>query len=135
MELSDIQKTITIILHENFPTYKIVLKQECDIVKPTFFVNVKKIKTINNISYKDKFITVTITYVNKEYDHVENNIINDKLDDLFESILKVNDEYLDIEDLNFNEPDALICSFNLNIREQKVNNENYKKMEELIQKY
>ena len=67
MKLSDIQKTITKLLHTNFPDYKIVLKQQCDVYKPTFFVLVRKLSTYNYRTYKDKLVSVTITYVNKEY--------------------------------------------------------------------
>ena len=83
MNLVDIQDTITKILHDNFQAYKIVLNQQCDVVKPTFFVNIRKINTDNALFHKDKTVNVTITYVNKEYNHVESNAINDKLDDLF----------------------------------------------------
>ena len=133
MKLADIQKAITKLLHVNFPDYKIVLKQMCDVVKPTFFISVRKINTENYRTYKDKMVNVTITYVNKEYDHVENNEINDKLDDLFKLTLQVNNNYLRIDNLSFNEPDALICSFTLkfneHIKDEKLNNV---KMEELF---
>ena len=117
MNLVDIQDTITKILHDNFPTYKIVLNQQCDVVKPTFFVNIRKINTDNALFHKDKTVNVTITYVNKEYNHVENNEINDKLDDLFKLTLKVDNNYLRIDNLNFSEPDALICTFTLEFNE------------------
>ena len=135
MKLADIQKTITKLLHVNFPDYKIVLEQQTDVVKPTFFISVRKINTENYRTYKDKIVNVTITYVNKEYDHVENNDINDKLDDLFKLTLQVNNNYLRIDNLSFNEPDALICSFTLqfneHIEDEKLNNV---KMEELFYK-
>ena len=135
MNLVDIQKAITKLLHDNFPTYKIVLNQQCDVVKPTFFVSVRKINTDNALFYKDKLVNVTITYVNKEYNHVENNVINDKLDDLFTCTLKVDNDYLTINNLDFSEPDALICSFTLKFRETITDKNEYKKMEELVQKY
>ena len=135
MNLVDIQKAITKLLHDNFPTYKIVLDQQCDVVKPTFFVSVRKINTDNALFYKDKLVNVTITYVNKEYDHVENNVINDKLDDLFTCTLKIGKDYLTISNLDFSEPDALVCSFTLKFRETIADKNEYKKMEELVQKY
>ena len=135
MNLVDIQDTITKLLHDNFPTYKIVLNQQCDVVKPTFFVSIRKINTDNALFYKDKTVNVTITYVNKEYNHVENNDINDKLDDLFTCTLQVSNDYLTINNLDFSEPDALICSFTLNFRETipKDNDKNTNKMENLVQ--
>ena len=135
MNLVDIQKAITKLLHDNFPTYKIVLDQQRDVVKPTFFVSVRKINTDNALFYKDKLVNVTITYVNKEYNHVENNVINDKLDDLFTCTLQVDNDYLTINNLDFSEPDALICSFTLKFRETITDKNEYKKMEELVQKY
>ena len=136
MNLVDIQKAITKLLHDNFPTYKINLKQMCDVVKPTFFVSVRKINTDNALFYKDKLVNVTITYVNKEYNHVENNVINDKLDDLFTCTLRVGNDYLTVDNLDFSEPDALVCSFTLKFRETiPRDNNNINKMEELVQKY
>ena len=133
MKLADIQKTITKLLHENFPDYKIVLDQQCDVTKPTFFVLVRKLNTENYRTYKDKLISVTITYVNKEYNHVENNEINDKLDDLFKLTLQINNDYLRIDNLDFNEPDALICSFTLQFNEHIEDEQlNIVKMEELF---
>ena len=134
MNLVDIQKAITKLLHDNFPTYKIVLDQQCDVVKPTFFVSIRKINTDNALFYKDKLVNVAITYVNKEYNHVENNAINDKLDDLFTCTLQVGNDYLTINSLDFSEPDALICSFTLEFRETITKDENTKKMEKLVQK-
>ena len=134
MNLVDIQKAITKLLHDNFPTYKIALDQQCDVVKPTFFVSIRKINTDNALFYKDKLVNVAITYVNKEYNHVENNAINDKLDDLFTCTLKVGNDYLTINSLDFSEPDALICSFTLSFRETIPGDENTKKMEKLVQK-
>lgn len=131
MNLVDIQDTITKLLHDNFPTYKIVLDQQCDAVKPTFFVSIRKINTDNALFYKDKLVNVAITYVNKEYNHVENNAINDKLDDLFTCTLQVGNDYLTINSLDFSEPDALICSFTLRFRETITDKNEYKKMEEL----
>lgn len=131
MKLVDIQNSITKLLHDNFPDYKINLKQMCDVVKPTFFVSVRKINTDNALFYKDKLINVTITYANKEVDHLENNIINDKLDDLFTCTLQVDNDYLTINNLDFSEPDVLICSFTLKFRESIPDKNEYKKMEEL----
>ena len=133
MKLADIQKTITKLLHTNFPTYKIVLDQQADVIKPTFFVLVKKLNTENYRTYKEKLVSVTITYVNKEYNHVENNEINDALDDLFRLTLQVNDDYLRVDNLSFDEPDALICSFTLQFNEH-IEDEilNNVKMEELL---
>ena len=135
MNLVDIQDARTKLLHDNFPTYKIVLDQQCDVVKPTFFVSIRKINTDNALFYKDKLVNVTITYVNKEYNHVENNAINDKLDDLFTCTLQVGNDYLTINNLDFSEPDALICSFTLKFRETITDKNEYKKMKELVQKY
>ena len=133
MKLADIQKTITKLLHANFPTYKIVLDQQADVIKPTFFVLVKKLNTENYRTYKGKLVSITITYVNKEYNHVENNEINDALDDLFRLRLQVNDDYLRIDNLSFDEPDALICNFTLEFNEPVEDEQlNNVKMEELL---
>ena len=111
MELIDIQNQITKSLHDNFPEYKIVPEQQKDVTKPTFFVTVDKLKTDDYLRYKLKKVMVTITYVNKENNHVENNAINDKLDNLFNLSLYVNNKCLPIYNLDFSEPDALICTF------------------------
>ena len=133
MKLSDIQKSITMLLHNKFPTYKIVLDQQCDVTKPTFFVSIRKLNTENYRTYKNKTVNVSITYVNKEYNHVENNEVNDKLDDLFRLTLQVNNDFFFFFNLNFSEPDALICTFTLEfnepIEEEQLNTE---KMEELF---
>ena len=111
LELIDIQNQITKLIHDNFPTCKIVLEQQKDVTKPTFFVTVDKLKTDDYLRYKLKKVMVTITYVNKENKHVENNAINDKLDNLFNLSLYVNNKCLPIYNLDFSEPDALICTF------------------------
>ena len=111
LELIDIQNQITKLLRDNFPAYKIVLEQQKEVTKPTFFVTVDKLKTDDYLRYKLKKAMVTITYVNKENNHVENNAINDKLDDLFNLSLYVNNKCLPIYNLDFSEPDALICTF------------------------
>ena len=103
MKLSDIQKSITILLHDKFPTYKIVLEQQCDVTKPTFFVSIRKLNTENYRTYKNKTVNVSITYVNKEYNHAENNDVNDKLDDLFRLTLQVNGNFLRVDNLDFRE--------------------------------
>ena len=111
LELIDIQNQITKLIHDNFPTCKIVLEQQKEVTKPTFFVTVDKLKTDDYLRYKLKKVMVTITYVNKENNHVENNAINDKLDNLFNLSLYVNNKCLPIYNLDFSEPDALICTF------------------------
>ena len=133
MKLSDIQKSITMLLHDKFTTYKIVLDQQCDVTKPTFFVSVRKLNTENYRTYKNKTVNVSITYVNKEYNHAENNEVNDKLDDLFKLTLQVNHHFLRIDNLDFSEPDALICTFTLEFNEPiEVEQLNTNKMEELF---
>ena len=111
LELIDIQNQITELLHDNFSTCKIVLEQQKEVTKPTLFVTVDKLKADNYLRYKLKRVMVTITYVNKENNHVENNAINDKLDNLFNLSLYVNNKCLPIYNLDFSEPDALICTF------------------------
>ena len=133
MKLSDIQRAITKLLHDNFPAYKISLKQMCDVVKPTFFVSIRKLSTDNYRTYKNKTVNVSITYVNKEYNHAENNDVNDKLDDLFKLTLQVNDDFLRVDNLDFSEPDALICTFTLEFNEPIEDEQlNTVKMEELF---
>lgn len=131
MQLIDIQNSITRLLHASFPDYKIETKQQCDVIKPTFFVSIRKINTDNALFYKDKLVNVTITYVNKEVDHLENNIINDQLDDLFGCTLRVGNNSLVVNNLDFSEPDVLICSFTLKFRETIPDKNGYKKMKEL----
>ena len=121
LELIDIQNQITKLLHDNFPTYKIVLGQQKDVIKPTFFVTVDKLKTDDYLRYKLKKVMVTITYVNKENNHVENNAINDKLDNLFNLSLYVNNKCLPIYNLDFSEPDALICTFTTEYFDKNTN--------------
>ena len=121
LELIDIQNQITKLLHDNFPTCKIVLEQQKDVTKPTFFVTVDKLKTDDYLRYKLKKVVVTITYVNKENNHVENNAINDKLDDLFNLSLYVNNKCLPIYNLDFSEPDALICTFTTEYFDKNTN--------------
>ena len=121
MELIDIQNQITKLLRDNFSTYKIVLEQQKEVTKPTFFVTVDKLKTDDYLRYKLKKVMVTITYVNKENNHVENNAINDKLDDLFNLSLYVNNKCLPIYNLDFSEPDALICTFTTEYFDKNTN--------------
>ena len=121
LELIDIQNQITKLLHDNFPTCKIVLEQQKDVTKPTFFVTVDKLKTDDYLRYKLKKVVVTITYVNKENNHAENNAINDKLDDLFNLSLYVNNKCLPIYNLDFSEPDALICTFTTEYFDKNTN--------------
>ena len=121
LELIDIQNQITKLLHDNFPTYKIVLEQQKDVTKPTFFVTVDKLKTDDYLRYKLKKVMVTITYVNKENNHVENNAINDKLDNLFNLSLYVNNKCLTIYNLDFSESDALTCTFTTEYFDKNTN--------------
>ena len=121
LELIDIQNQITKLLHDNFPTCKIVLEQQKDVTKPTFFVTVDKLKTDDYLRYKLKKVVVTITYVNKENNHVENNAINDKLDNLFNLSLYVNNKCLTIYNLDFSESDALICTFTTEYFDKNTN--------------
>lgn len=133
MKLIDIQNTITKLLHKNFPTYKIVLDQQCDVTKPTFFVSVRKLNTENYRVHKEVLVSVTITYVNTEYNHVENNMVNDALDDLLGVTLQIGDRFVRVDNLAFSEPDALICSFNLRFNKHlEDDNINTVKMEELF---
>ena len=121
LELIDIQNQITKLLRDNFPAYKIVLEQQKEVTKPTFFVTVDKLKTDDYLRYKLKKVMVTITYVNKENNHVENNAINDKLDNLFNLSLYVNNKCLPIYNLDFSEPDALICTFTTEYFDKNTN--------------
>ena len=121
LELIDIQNQITKLLHDNYPTYKIELEQQKDVTKPTFFVTVDKLKTDDYLRYKLKKVMVTITYVNKENNHVENNAINDKLDNLFNLSLYVNNKCLPIYNLDFSESDALICTFTTEYFDKNTN--------------
>ena len=121
MELIDIQNQITKLLHDNFPACKIVLEQQKDVTKPTFFITVDKLKADNYLRCKFKKVMVTITYVNKENNHVENNAINDKLDNLFNLSLYVNNKCLPIYNLDFSEPDALICTFTTEYFDKNTN--------------
>ena len=121
LELIDIQNQITKLIHDNFPTCKIVLEQQKEVTKPTFFVTVDKLKTDDYLRYKLKKVMVTITYVNKENNHVENNAINDKLDNLFNLSLYVNNKCLPIYNLNFSEPDSLICTFTTEYFDKNTN--------------
>ena len=121
LELIDIQNQITKLIHDNFPAYKIVLEQQKDVAKPTFFITVDKLKTDDYLRYKLKKVAVTITYVNKENNHVENNAINDKLDNLFNISLYVNNKCLPIYNLDFSESDALICTFTTEYFDKNTN--------------
>ena len=121
LKLIDIQNQITKLLRDNFPSHKIVLEQQKDVTKPTFFVTVDKLKTDDYLRYKLKKVMVTITYVNKENNHVENNAINDKLDNLFNLSLYVNNKCLPIYNLDFSEPDALICTFTTEYFDKNTN--------------
>ena len=121
MELIDIQNQITKLLRDNFSTYKIVLEQQKDVTKPTFFITVDKLKTDDYLRYKLKKVMITITYVNKENNHVENNAINDKLDNLFNLSLYVNNKCLPIYNLDFSEPDSLICTFTTEYFDKNTN--------------
>ena len=120
-ELIDIQHQITQSLHDHFPTYTIVLEQQKDVTKPTFFVTVDKLKTDDYLRYKLKKVEVTITYINKENNHVENDSINDKLDNLFNISLYVNNKCLPIYNLDFSESDALICTFTTEYFDKNTN--------------
>lgn len=131
MKLIDIQNSITKTLHKNFDGFKIVLEQQKDVTAPTFFVNVRKLNVSNQLAYKEKLVNVTITYVNKEYNHVECNEISDLLEDVFGVTLQINDRYLVVDNLTFSEPDALVCNFTLNFNDIITQTE-YEKMEELV---
>lgn len=138
MKLTDIQNSITKLLHSNFPTYKILVdNNKEDIKAPTFFVNVRPVKTENYMVYKNRLINVTITYVNKVFKHEENLDVADSLVGIFNLILDVLDRHLLIKDLTINETDELLnCSFTLDFYEGNrtsivIDEENTELMQEL----
>ena len=138
MQLLDLQKAISKLLYKNFPDSEIIAdEQVADVENPTFFISMRPIKstTINTYN-KDRVVNVDIYYVQKENEHRKNLEIADKLDDIFTINLKVNDdEYLDLGEISFSEPDFLICSFTLRFRETIPKDEKANKMEGLVQKY
>ncbi|AGX43955.1 phage tail terminator family protein [Clostridium saccharobutylicum] len=120
MKLSDIQKSITKLLKSNFPDYKIVVdnNNKKDIEKPTFFVQVRPVKSYNYKVYKERLVNVTITYVNATIKHEENLDISDSLEGIFNLTLDVLDRHLLISNLTFNETnDLLNCSFGLDFND------------------
>lgn len=141
MKLTDIQKAITKLLKSNFPTYKILVdNNKKDIEKPTFFVQVRPVKSYNYKVHKERLVNVTVTYVNKEFKHEENLDITDSLEEIFNLTLDVLDYHLLISDLTFNETnDLLNCSFSLDFNEVNktyivIEEENSQLMQELILK-
>ena len=138
MQLLDIQKAISRLLYKNFSDCEIIAdEQVADVENPTFFISTRPIKSTTITTYnKDRVVNVDIYYVQKENEHRKNLEIADKLDDIFSINLKVNDdEYLDLGEISFSEPDFLICSFTLRFRETIPDKNEYKKMKELVQKY
>lgn len=138
MKLTDIQKSITKLLHSNFPSYKIIVENnKSEILSPTFFVNVRPLKTENYMVYKNRLINITITYVNKVFKHEENLDVADSLEGIFNLTLDVLDRHLLIKDLTINETNELLnCSFTLDFYEGNrtsivIDEENAELMQEL----
>lgn len=139
MKLTDIQKTITKLLKTNYSNYKILVdNNKKDIEKPTFFVQVRPIKSYNYKVYKERLVNVTITYVNSVFSHEENLGVIDSLEGVFNLTLDVLDRHLLISDLTFNETnDLLNCSFSLSFNDDNrtfivIDDEGKELMQELI---
>lgn len=135
MKLLDIQKAITKLLKSNFTIgYKILIdNNKSDIKVPTFFVDVRPVKSYNYIYDKNKLVNVTITYTNKINKHEENLEIADKLEEIFNINLSVLDKFLTIQDLNFSETDDLLkCNFTLDYYVPNItDNKTYEKIGDL----
>ncbi|NSB17438.1 phage tail terminator family protein [Clostridium beijerinckii] len=139
MKLTDIQKAITKLLKTNYSNYKILVdNNKKDIEKPTFFVQVRPVKSYNYKVYKERLVNVTITYVNKEFKHEENLDVIDSLEGVFNLTLDVLDRHLLISDFTFNETnDLLNCSFSLSFNDDNrtfivIDEEGKELMQELI---
>lgn len=99
--IKDIQDAITLLLHNKFPEYKIILEQYSEVTCPSLFVLVRKYDTKNYLNYQRKRIMVAITYTDTEINVEECNEVNDKLDELFGLTLQVKDRFFHIEEKSF----------------------------------
>ena len=81
-------------------------KNEEDIKQPTFYIEVRPIKVVDYLNFKDKLLNITVTYV----DTVENieklNEVAEMLDDTLNLGIRVDKTFLLFDNKNFTFSDS-----------------------------
>lgn len=139
MKIDDIKKAILKKLHDNFPTYKLYGEEVPQgFKKPCFFVEILPVSFNNSSKYHiEKSINIDIHYFSENGTNAENFEMIDKLNEIFNIALEVNDRVFTINEINTTIVDTVLhFSFDINftdaLDETKVYDyQEYEKMQEL----
>ena len=81
-------------------------KNEEDIKQPTFYVEVRPIKVVDYLNFKDKLLNVTVTYVDAVEDIEKLNEVAEMLDDTLNLGIRVDKTFLLFDNKNFTFSDS-----------------------------
>lgn len=113
---TDIQKAISRKLYDRFGSeyYNYTEEVKKDLKRPSFFIDVMPVVTENYVDYKDKLINIDIMYFSKDETNEENLYMINEMEQIFGSVLQVQDRIITIKALNFKTVDDILhCSFTL----------------------
>ena len=81
-------------------------KNEEDIKQPTFYIEVRPIKVVDYLNFKDKLLNVTVTYVDTVEDIEKLNEVAEMLDDTLNLGIRVDKTFLLFDNKNFTFSDS-----------------------------
>ena len=81
-------------------------KNEEDIKQPTFYVEVRPLKVVDYLNFKDKLLNVTVTYVDTVEDIEKLNEVAEMLDDTLNLGIRVDKTFLLFDNKNFTFSDS-----------------------------
>ena len=81
-------------------------KNNEDIKEPTFYVEVRPIKVVDYLNFKDKLLNVTVTYVDAVEDIEKLNEVAEMLDDTLNLGIRVDKTFLLFDNKNFTFSDS-----------------------------
>ena len=94
-------------IKESFPKAILRCKKNTeDIKQPTFYVEVRPIKVVDYLNFKDKLLNVTVTYVDTVEDIEKLNEVAEELDDTLNLGIRVDKTFLLFDNKNFTFSDS-----------------------------
>ena len=81
-------------------------KNEEDIKEPTFYIEVRPIKVVDYLNFKDKLLNVTVTYVDTVEDIEKLNEVAEMLDDTLNLGIRIDKTFLLFDNKNFTFSDS-----------------------------
>lgn len=119
LKLRQIQKAIVAKLKEYYPDYKVYFDNVEKSRSPYFYVDMFVRTGIGDDTYFDKIVQVDITFVpmpdkNNRINRAELYVMTDSLERIFRPVLRVEDRYITINDIEHTFIDEILhCIFNL----------------------